>query len=484
MTSVPLKSEPPSQSYGAGAIIADKYELVRPLGEGGMGTVWLARNVALESHVALKLLRADFADEHTGDRLLQGARVAARLDHSAIVRVFDFGQTSHGDPFIVMDLLEGETLAALLSTRGRVAPKKAVQIVLPVLDALAMAHARGIVHRDLKPANIFLAREAGRTQPKIVDFGIATTDLEITKNTVTRQRTALGSSGYVAPEQARGSSTIDARADVWAVCIVLYECIAGRSAFQGENYNALMRAIAEDDAVPITEVAVGDSELWTILQRGLQKDPAARWSSARELGRALAEWLLRHDVDVDISGERLGAWTEPDSSKPRDLLSEPPPARAATDSGWPMLSRTPGNTAPPPSVSLRPVSQGAVATVIRPKRSQPFRVLATFVAAIALLILGVTVAITVVSRRHARATGSSPSSLPNTTAPGAFEPTTETISAPPREPASAVVPVKTLHESSVDRSTKPKPAARGTSVPRNTKASTNGAPRSDLKDPY
>jgi serine/threonine-protein kinase len=365
-----------------------------------------------------------------------------------------------------------------------VAPVKAVQIVLPVLDGLAMAHARGIVHRDLKPENILLARESGRTQPKIVDFGIAKTDLGVSKNTLTRQGTAVGSPGYMAPEQARGSETIDSRADVWAVCIVLYECVTGRPAFLGENYNALMRAIVEDDVVPITKVAAGDSELWTILERGLQKDPAARWLSARELGRALAEWLMRHDVDVDISGERLGAWIQHDSSKPRDLLSEPPPARAATDGGPRTFSPMPGTMAPPSSASFKPGSQSTVATVIRPKRSQPFRALATFIATIALLILGANVAMTVVNRRHATAVGSSPSPSLNTTAPGAFEPTTATTSAPPREPASAVIPVETPDQSSVNRSTRPKPAAQGASVPKKTKASAKGAPRSDLKDPY
>lgn len=461
MTSVPLKPEPPSHSYGVGTIIAGKYELVRPLGEGGTGTMWLARNTALQSHVALRLLRADFANENAADRFLQEARVAARLDHPAIVRVFDFDETSHGDPFIVMDLLEGETLLALLSARGRVAPVKAVQIVLPVLDALAMAHERGIVHRDLKPESILLAREAGRTQPKIVDFGIAKTDLGVTKNTVTRPGTAARGQGYVAPEQASSSSTIDARADVWAVCIVLYECITGRAALKGENYNALMHAIAEDDVVAITEVAGGDHELWTILQRGLKRDPAARWSSASELGRALAEWLMRHDVDVDISGERVGAWIQQDSSKPRDLLS-----------------------VPPPPASFRPGSQSTMATVVRPTGSRPFRAPATFVATVALLILGATVASTVVSRRHASANALTPSPLPSTTSSRGFEPTTATTSAPPREPASAVVPVETLHQSSVNPSTRPKPAARGGSVPQKTKPSAIGASQSELKDPY
>jgi serine/threonine-protein kinase len=449
-----------------------------------MGTVWVARNIALESSVALKLLRADFADEDAGERLLQEARVAARLDHSAIGRVFDFGQTSHGDPFIVMDLLEGETLAALLAARGRVAPVKAVQIVLPVIDALAMAHGRGVVHRDLKPENIFLALEPGRTQPKILDFGIAKSDVGVTKSTLTRPGTAVGSPGYMAPEQANGSRTIDARADIWAVCIVLYECITGRPPFQAENYNALMRAILEDDVIPISEFAAGDSELWVILRRGLQKDPTARWSSAEELGRALAEWLMRHEILVDISGERLSGWIEQDSSKSRDLLSVPPSALGPTDSGRRALSGTPGPTEPPKPASLRPGLQSAVVTLFRANRPQPFRARAPFIAAIALLILAATVAVTVVSRRHTSTIGSNASPLPDTTAPKAFEPTTATTSAPPREPASALIPTEPPERSSAAASAKPRPAARAVPVPQKTKVPENAAPPSDLKDPY
>src|ERR1041385_888239 len=349
MTSVPPRPIQTSRYYAPGELIAGKYELVRPLGEGGMGSVWLARNVALESHVALKLLRAELDAEDAGERLLQEARAAARLGHRAIVRIFDFGHTPQGDPFIVMELLEGETIAALLAARGRIAPAKAVQMLLPVLDALAVAHTRGIVHRDLKPDNIFLARETRRTQPKIVDFGIAKVEEGTLARTLTRQGTVLGSPGYMAPEQARGSSTIDHRADIWAACVVLYECVTGEPAFQGDNYNALMRAIIEDEVVPITDLAAGDAALWSILARGLKKDPAERWPSARDLGAALAEWLVSHGIETDIAGEPLRSWLEPDSSKARDLLSVPPPA-----SGGDKKERTSSSkTREDPSLSFR-----------------------------------------------------------------------------------------------------------------------------------
>lgn len=480
MTSVPPETDPPSRTYGAGTIIAGKYELIRPLGEGGMGTVWVARNIELESHVALKLLRPDVNDEDAADRLLQEARVAARLDHPAIVRVFDYGHTSQGDRFIVMDLVDGETLAEVLAARGRLAPVKAVQVILPVLDALAVAHAQGVVHRDLKPENILLDHAEKRTQPKIVDFGIAKIDLGVTNDTLTRRGIALGTPGYMSPEQARGSSTIDARADVWAICVVLYECVTGRFAFQGENYNALMRAIIEDDPVPITDVAAGDSELWKILQRGLQKDPAARWLSALELGRALAEWLIGHGAHMDITGEGLGAWTQPDSSKPRDLLSAPPPP---PESGRPVHSRSPPATLPPPASSNRPGSISIAAAAVRANRS-PLSRAAAFLATLVLLIVGATVAITVVTRKQASTMGSSPSPVLNTTAPGTAEQTGAATSAPTAETAPATAPVETVQQPTLDRSTKPKPAARAAPVLKRTKASAKGSSRTDLKNPY
>jgi serine/threonine-protein kinase len=174
----PPTRRPPlaSRYYAPGEVIAGKYELVRQLGQGGMGSVWFAKNLDLESEVALKLIRAEVEAEEADERLVKEARAAARLGHRAIVRVFDFGRTSQGDPFIVMELLSGETLAEAIAARGRIGAVKAVQTLLPIADALAAAHERGIVHRDLKPENIFLSRETRKTQPKIVDFGIAKVD--------------------------------------------------------------------------------------------------------------------------------------------------------------------------------------------------------------------------------------------------------------------------------------------------------------------
>src|SRR3954470_23747082 len=179
MAGAPLPSEQLSFSYAAGDVIADKYALEELLGEGGMGAVFRARNTVLDMPVALKLIRTDLDRELLRGRLLQEARAAAKLAHPAIVRVFDVGTTALGDPFIVMELLHGLSLAKLLENEGRLSSVRVVQLLLPIADALAVAHARGLVHRDVKPDNVFIANDdEGQLQPKLVDFGIVKLELQ------------------------------------------------------------------------------------------------------------------------------------------------------------------------------------------------------------------------------------------------------------------------------------------------------------------
>jgi eukaryotic-like serine/threonine-protein kinase len=487
MTSVPPRPVQSSRYYAEGMTIAGKYELVRPLGEGGMGSVWVARNVALESQVALKLLRAEFDAEDAGERLLLEARAAARLGHRAIVRIFDFGHTSQGDPFIVMELLEGETVASLVAARGRLAPAKAVQMILPVLDALSAAHGRGIVHRDLKPENIFLARETRRTQPKIVDFGIAKLDQGVAARNLTLQGTVLGSPGYMAPEQARGSSAIDHRADIWAACVVVYECVTAQSAFQGDNYNSLMRAIIEDRVVPITELAAGDASLWAILEKGLQKDPNERWQTARELGVAFVEWLLAHGIETDIAGEPVRGWLEPDSSKSRDLLSVPP-ASIALQSDRSGLNVTRGDTPPGAPSSFRPSPESTSAVVRTSRPHLSTRV--PFAAAVLLLVLGAVIVITLATRGHTTASAPASSPVVGATAHRAPDPVTAPVVTPeprPTSPGPAVEPNTTGAQPAAQPPTKAQPAPRAARRPPPTQklgAPPSGRAGPDLKDPY
>jgi len=349
----PSKRPPPVAEvnpYLAGEVIGDRYKLVRELGRGGMGVVWVAHSLVLGVDVALKLIRASAAGPAVSSRMAREAHAAARLGHPALVRVFDFGWTSRSDPFLVMELVQGETISALLGREARVPAIRAVQMLLPIADGLRLAHDKSIVHRDIKPDNIFLATDAlGRVQPKLLDFGIAKVGPGPHDAKLTQIGVVLGSPEYMSPEQALGAEDVDQRTDVWSLSVVLYELLTGSIPFKRPNYNALMQAIIRETPRPISEYAAGDESLWAILARGLAKEPAERWSSMTELGEALALWLYEHGIKEDLSGNSIRAvWLDsairvdlPESA----LLGTQNPSRSVT------ASATAGPM-PPSSISL------------------------------------------------------------------------------------------------------------------------------------
>ncbi|MCA9631244.1 MAG: protein kinase [Myxococcales bacterium] len=312
--------------YVEGEIVADKYRLEAPLGAGGMGSVWHARNLALDSDVAIKLILNDQRRAQLADRLVREARASARMTHPAIVRVFDVGTTSHGDPFLVMELLKGQSLADYILQHGRLSATRAVQLLLPIADALDSAHTRGIVHRDLKPDNIFLAENIGQLSPKVLDFGVAMDLSQGGDHRITQAGTLLGSPAYMSPEQARGEHQLDQATDIWSFCVTLYETLTAQTPFGDDgNYHALLRRIIEDEPTPTHQLVAGDSKLWSILERGLQKRPADRWPSMRALGCSLAAWLDFHGIDEDILGQSIHTtWLAPDSGNRVSLVDEPP----------------------------------------------------------------------------------------------------------------------------------------------------------------
>jgi serine/threonine protein kinase len=310
----PSEPVPPARSgehaarFVPGTVIAERYRLIRELGEGGMGVVWVAHSLVLGVDVAIKLIRAGRADPELASRMAREAKVTATLGHPAIVRVFDFGSTERGDPFLVMELAHGETLAALLRREGKLSAVEALRLVLPIVDGLRCAHERGIVHRDIKPENVFIARDTlGRLQPKLLDFGIAMLVQHAEVTRLTQVGEVLGSPEFMSPEQARGTANVDLRTDVWALCIVLYNMLTGAVPFEITNYNALMQAILHQRPVPTHERGAGDRDLWLILAKGLEKKRDQRWASMSAFGEALAHWLLGHGVTEDIAGNSLKA---------------------------------------------------------------------------------------------------------------------------------------------------------------------------------
>lgn len=317
--------------YVAGDVIANKYRLTKVLGEGGMGAVWLARNLALEIDVAIKLIRHDYANAEGAMRLLQEARAAARIGHPCIVRVFDFGTTERADPFIVMEVLQGESLAQTIARKGRLSAISAVRTLLPVAGALAAAHAKGIVHRDLKPDNIRLVTDdRGAVIPKVVDFGIAKLHHDDIPRETTQAGVILGSPHYMSPEQACGRSDVDHRTDIWAFSVMLYEVIAGKRPFEGPNYNALISSILVFHPASWEEHDIREPELWALVQKGLAKEQQERWQSMQEYGEVLATWASKRDVETDAAGNSLRAhWLV--ASVQRPLSEFPPPNAGASE---------------------------------------------------------------------------------------------------------------------------------------------------------
>lgn len=318
--------------YLAGDVIADRYRLVKKLGEGGMGVVWVAHSLVLGVDIALKLISASAAGRSVASRMAREAHAAARLGHPALVRVFDFGWTTRGDPFLVMELAQGETLLKALHRESRIGAVRAVQLLLPICDGIRCAHEKGIVHRDIKPENVFLAADPfGRLQPKLLDFGIA--KMEQREERLTQMGAVLGSPEFMSPEQARGDQDIDLRTDVWSTAVMLYEMITGVLPFKHQNYNALMQAILHDEPKPTTDYRAGDADLWRVIAKGLAKARDARWESMTEFGEALALWLYEHGVKEDVCGNSIralwldgglsGVRSEVDTGRPRHADTGP-----------------------------------------------------------------------------------------------------------------------------------------------------------------
>ena len=264
------------------------YEIVSTLGAGGMGEVYRARDARLARDVAVKTLPAAFADNAERLRRFElEARAASQLSHPGILTVYDIG-SAEGQPYIVSELLEGDTLRARLN-RGVIPLKKSVEIAAAVADALAAAHGRGIVHRDLKPENLLLTRD-GRV--KILDFGIAKLTAPDpdqpggadTVAIVTDVGVAVGTLGYMAPEQLRGEP-VDSRSDLFALGAILHEMVSGAPAFKRDSRIATVNAVLEADPPDLDDTV--PPGIRRIVRRSMEKDPEHRFQSARDLGFAL-----------------------------------------------------------------------------------------------------------------------------------------------------------------------------------------------------
>ena len=266
-----------------------QYAIVRLIGSGGMGEVYEAQHTGLAKRVAIKTLRSRHADnQNVVERFFKEGRLASRIRHPNIVDVTDVGMIGN-TPCLVMEYLEGETLQERFRKLGKLPAEALVDILLPVIAALDAAHEQGVVHRDLKPANIFITQAYGRdAQPKLVDFGIS--KLMDESHTGSGGSSFLGSPHYASPELAQGEDAIDARADQYALGVILYEGLCGRRPFQDRatSFMALMHAIAASEFPPPRDINPDLSvELEAVMLRAMENRPANRFESMKELGRHL-----------------------------------------------------------------------------------------------------------------------------------------------------------------------------------------------------
>jgi serine/threonine-protein kinase len=280
-------SEPPS-----GELIDGKYQVIARIAEGGMGLVLRAKHLDLGRHVAIKVMRPEHAhNEEVILRMLAEARTAASLRSPHVNRVLDFGRLRSGAPYIVLEYLEGSDLCQLLNQRGCFPAKQSADIVLQACEALAEAHALGIVHRDLKPENLFLSEEPGaELELKILDFGISKTPASrLSGRVLTNPWQVMGSPTYMAPEQMKQSSVVDARADIWALGVVLYELCTAQPPFDADVPTAIFRLVLEEEPPPPRSIVPALPEgLEEVILKCLRKDVVERYQTVVELATALA----------------------------------------------------------------------------------------------------------------------------------------------------------------------------------------------------
>jgi eukaryotic-like serine/threonine-protein kinase len=319
--------------------VLGRYQLLRLLGRGGMGAVYEGIHLDLKKRVAIKTLRPALAAmPGARARFLREGEAASRIAHRNVVDVTDVG-TSDGVTYLVMELLEGQDLSDRLAQTGALSVADTMDVLLPVVAAIGVAHDEGVIHRDLKPENIFLARtrHAG-VEPKVLDFGISKISSRGSGNTLALTGTgaSMGTPYYMAPEQIRSAAGADARSDQYALGSILYQCVTGRRAHEGATVYEVIRSVGDGSFPPPRAVRPDlPAALEQVIVRAMSLDPALRFPSVRALGHALLPFA---------TPATRAQWTPE--------LSPPDAETAVAGGGAPQ----PGGTVllPPPAIAVRP----------------------------------------------------------------------------------------------------------------------------------
>lgn len=300
-----------------GSTIGGKYLIASFLAEGGMGTVYAAQHIIIKRRFAVKFLHAELARRRDAlARFRREAEAAGALESENVAAVVDFGIATDGAPYIVMEYLEGCDLGRLLSSQGPLPVERAADLVVQACTGIQGAHAAGVIHRDLKPENLFICRRSDGTDLlKIVDFGIAKLRSGDAGEVLTGTWDVVGTAAYMSPEQARGEADLDPRTDVYALGVILYKLLSGRTPHPGDSYNAVLHHISTEEALPL---ACEDRELppglVAVVHRALARDPAERHASAQQLCAALLPWARRQRWPL-LASPQGDASREPESTQ-------------------------------------------------------------------------------------------------------------------------------------------------------------------------
>jgi serine/threonine protein kinase len=306
----------------AGTLVAGKLRVLRLLGMGGMGSVYEVEHELTKHRRALKMLHAQFsAYPSVVARFLREASAAGRIGNPHIIETFDAGELEGGEPYLVMEYLEGETLSDLLGKHGQLPVAELADLMIQACTGVQAAHDRGIVHRDLKPDNLFIISREGRPFLKLLDFGVSKFDAELTGGLgMTKEGVTLGTPFYMPPEQVRGEKDIDARADVYALGVILYECVTGKRPFEADTLPHLALLIHEGKATPIEELRPDlPAGFADVVRRAMATQREQRYATARELATELAPFTRtrQHEPAAHVSdAEALSATVPGESSLP------------------------------------------------------------------------------------------------------------------------------------------------------------------------
>ncbi|MDP9000855.1 MAG: serine/threonine protein kinase, partial [Myxococcota bacterium] len=356
-----------------GTVLAGRYVVENVLGSGGMGVVLAARHIHLGQRVAIKFMRGEAAtDPNAVGRFLREARAVVALTSEHVAKVLDFGTLEAGEPYTVMEYLSGSDLAHVLRQKGPMAVSDAVGVVLQACEAMAEAHALGIVHRDLKPANLFVTKRMdGTPLVKVLDFGISKMSAPNSpgsNESLTSSGLVMGSPGYMSPEQVRNAKSVDARSDIWAIGVILYELLTGASPFAGETVGEVFARIVTETPASLGQLRAEVPEgLARAVAQCLERDLRRRVQSVGALASMLlpfasAEARLSvdriHRVSVGLAAPvQRGADTLAVSQMQSALLGE-------TETGPAWLKSTGSAKVDPPVRHRRLVAAVAMASVI------------------------------------------------------------------------------------------------------------------------